>query len=68
MITTKKVAYFLNSEVRITNEKHPHYNAVGDVLGGEQTPMGFGLKIKRLATQEIFFVYDENDIKITKRK
>lgn len=68
MITTQKVAYYQNSEVRVTNEKHPHYNAVGNVLGGEQTPMGFGLKIKRLDTQEHFFMFDEMDIKITKRK
>ena len=68
MITTQKIAYFQNSEVRVTNERHPHYNAVGDVVGGEPTPMGLGLKIKRHATQEHFFVFDENDIKITKRK
>lgn len=68
MITTQKVAYYLGSEVRVTYQKHPHYNAVGDVLGGEQTPMGFGLKIKRLDTQEIFYVLSSDEIKITKRK
>lgn len=68
MITTQKVSYYQGSEVRVTNERHSHYNAVGDVQGGEQTPMGFGLKIKRLDTQENFFVFDEMDIKITKRK
>lgn len=68
MITTQKVAYYQNSEVRVTNERNPNYNAVGDVIGGEQTEMGFALKIKRLSPQGIIFIYDEADIKITKRK
>lgn len=62
------LAYFQGSEVRVTNERHPHYNAVGDVIGGEETIAGYGLKIKRFDTQEHFFVYDKSDIKITKRK
>lgn len=42
MITNQKVAYYQGSEVRIVNHKHPHFNAVGNVLRGEQTPMGYG--------------------------
>lgn len=67
MITTKKVAYYQDSEVRVECDRHPHYTAVGKVIGGEDTPMGFGLKVKRLDTQEHFFVFDEKVIKITKR-
>jgi len=67
MITHQKVAYYQGSEVRIVNSKHQHFNAVGNVLRGEQTPMGYGLVVKRFDTQEIFFVLDENDVKVTKR-
>jgi|GEM_PF-1864816 len=64
----KMAAYYANSDVRITNEQHPHYNAIGEVIGGENTLAGFGLKIKRFDTQETFFVFDVNHLKITKRK
>jgi len=40
---------------------------VGSVLRGEQTPMGYGLVVRRFDTQEHFFVLDENDVKVTKR-
>lgn len=67
MITNQKVAYYQDSEVRIVNHKHPHFNALGKVLRGEQTPMGYGLVVKRFDTQELFFVLDENDVKVIKR-
>jgi len=67
MITNQKVAYYQGSEVRVINNVHPHFNAVGSVLRGEQTPMGYGLVVRRFDTQEHFFVLDENDVKVTKR-
>ena len=68
MITQKKVAYYLNSEIRITNPKHPHFNAIGDVVRAKHTTIGFGLVVKRHDTQETFLVFNPEDIKITKRK
>lgn len=59
--------YYNGSEVRITDRKHPHHNAVGKVIGGESTGIGYGFKIKRFDTQEEFFVFDPNHLKITKR-
>ncbi|MGN7990602.1 hypothetical protein ACTJKC_24910 [Pedobacter sp. 22226] len=59
----KLLKYYNNSEIRVTNDMHPHFNAVGDVIGGEES----GLKIKRFDTQQIFLV-QAADIKITKRK
>lgn len=62
------VAYYAGSEVKVINEYHPHFCAIGQVIGGENTDTGFGLKIKRFDTQEQFYVYDANHLKITKRK
>lgn len=67
MITTQKAAYYTGSDIRVVNNKHPHYNAIGKVLCAENTPLGFGLKIKRFDTQQVFFVFDELDLKITRR-
>ncbi|WP_443937066.1 hypothetical protein [Pedobacter sp. MW01-1-1] len=54
--------YYLNSEVRITNEHHPHYNSVGKVTGQNEK----GLIIFRFDKQTQFNASPE-DIKITKR-
>ncbi|MGY0039199.1 hypothetical protein [Pedobacter sp. NJ-S-72] len=62
------IAYYAESEVKVINEYHPHFCATGRVIGGENTIYGFGLKIKRFDTQEQFYVYDTNHLKIIKRK
>lgn len=62
------IAYYAESEIKVINEYHPHFGATGRVIGGENTIDGFGLKIKRFDTQEQFYVYDTNHLKIIKRK
>ncbi|WP_199118700.1 hypothetical protein [Pedobacter sp. ASV28] len=64
----KLLNYYKGSEVRITDDYHPHFNAIGEVVGAGETTTGPGLKIKRFDTQETFFVFDVNHLKIIKRK
>ena len=64
----KMIAYYAGSEVKIIHEHHPHFLAVGEVTGVEETTAGPGLKIKRFDTQEQFFIYDTQHLRITKRK
>jgi hypothetical protein len=61
--TNKPFSYYQNSEVRVTNDMHKHYNAVGDVVGSNDE----GLLIKRFDRQEVFTA-QSTDIKIIKRK
>jgi len=60
---TNLLAYYKNSEVRVTNERHPHYNAIGEVKAAE----GIMLKIVRFDTKEDFFA-NSTDLKIVKRR
>lgn len=63
-----KIKYYQGSEVQIVSQSHPHFTAIGNVIGGEETAAGVGLRVKRHDTQEEFFVFNASDLKITKRK
>lgn len=51
---------FDGKQARIIDSKHPHYNAIATCMGAEfVSGLGkYGMRFKRLDTNEEFFVFD----------
>jgi len=60
---------WIGKSVRVTDDHHPHFNAIGDVIDVERTLAGWGMKIKCTQNDSIhygseFYIFKGKQIEI----